>query len=80
MHMKSERLVLTYRICIGSSDWEHITEPVLIIRVSRRFGGSRPYFLCPAVVNNITGNRHVTRLYGALLAAQSSSSPSGFGL
>jgi len=30
-----------------------------------RFGGTRPYFICPGVVNGIICGRRVTKLYGA---------------
>jgi len=30
-----------------------------------RFGGARPYFVCPGVVNGITCGRRVAKLYGA---------------
>lgn len=65
MHMESEHLVLSYRIQIGSSDWEDIIEHVQIVHVPCRFGGSRPYFICPGVVNGIACERRVAKLYGA---------------
>jgi hypothetical protein len=65
MHMELERLVLSYRMCIDSGDWEHITERVSIVRAPCRFGGSRPYFLCPGVGSDIACKRRVTKLYGA---------------
>ena len=30
-----------------------------------RFGGTRPYFVCPGVINGIVCGRWVTKLYGA---------------
>src|SRR6516162_11715075 len=30
-----------------------------------RFGGARPYFVCPGIVNGIVCGRWVTKLYGA---------------
>ncbi len=40
-------------------------ETVGIVRVPCRLGGSRPYFLCPGVVNGIVCGRRVAKLYGA---------------
>jgi hypothetical protein len=64
LHMESECLVLSYRYRLGDGDWEDITEPVPIVRVPCRFGGSRPYFLCPGVVKGIACGRRVAKLYG----------------
>ena len=30
-----------------------------------RFGGARPYFVCPGIINGIVCRRWVTKLYGA---------------
>jgi hypothetical protein len=47
------------------SDGENVAENVRIVRVACRFGGSRPYFVCPGVVNGIACGRRVVKLYGA---------------
>ncbi len=47
MRMESARLVLSYRVRIGSGDWEDIKGSVPIVGVACRFGSSRPYFLLP---------------------------------
>jgi hypothetical protein len=47
MYMESARLVLSYRVRIGSGDWEDIKGSVPIVGVACRFGSSRPYFLLP---------------------------------
>jgi hypothetical protein len=65
MRMEYECLVLSYRMCIDSGDWEHITERVSIVRAPCRLGGSWPYFLCPGVGSDIACKRRVTKLYGA---------------
>ena len=46
-----DRLHLTYRVRIGGGDWEDIDESVRVVRVACQFGGTRPYFICPGVVN-----------------------------
>lgn len=65
MHMEPARLVLSYRYCIDGGDWEDIREPVPIVRIPCRFGGSRFYFLCPGVVNGVACKQRVAKLYGA---------------
>ncbi len=56
---------LQYRIRIRGNDWEDIDEPVLIVRVPCRLGGSRPYFICPGVVNDVRCRRRAVKLHGA---------------
>ena len=46
-----------------SGEWMVVDEPVSIVRVPCRFGGSRPYFRCPGVVNNVPCGRRVAKLY-----------------
>jgi hypothetical protein len=57
-------LHLSYRVRIGGGEWEDMEETVRIVRVPCRFGGSRPYFTCPGVVNGIACGRRVTKLHG----------------
>ena len=60
---ENDRLHLTYRVRIGG-EWEDVAESVRIVRVACGFGGSRPYFACPGVVNGIACGRRVGKLYG----------------
>ena len=57
-------LHLSYRWRIGDSPWEDVAETVRIVRVDCRFGGARPYFICPGIVNGIACGRRVGKLYG----------------
>jgi hypothetical protein len=41
-----------------------VAETVLIVRVACRFGGARPYFICPGVVNGVACGRRVAKLHG----------------
>ncbi len=41
-----------------------MAESVRIVSVPCRFGGSRPYFICPGVVNGVACERRVAKLYG----------------
>jgi hypothetical protein len=59
-----DRLHLTYRARVGGGEWEDVAETVRIVRVACRFGGSRPYFICPGVVNGVACGRRVAKLHG----------------
>lgn len=65
LHVKQDQLHLSYRVRIGGGEWEDVAETVRIVRVVCRFGGARPYFICPGVVNGIACGRRVAKLYGA---------------
>ncbi len=60
-----DRLHLSYRVRIGSGDWEDVEETVRIVRFPCRFGGSRPYFICPGIVNDIVCVRRVVKLHAS---------------
>jgi hypothetical protein len=60
---EDDRLHLTYRVRLGG-EWEDVNETVRIVRVPCRFGGARPYFVCPGVVNGTACGRQVAKLYG----------------
>ena len=64
MRAELDRLHLTYRVRNGGGEWEDVNETVRIVRVPCRFGGDRPYFVCPGVVNGTACGRRVAKLYG----------------
>jgi hypothetical protein len=41
-----------------------VAETVRIVRKPCRFGGTRPYFICPGIVNGIACGRRVAKLHG----------------
>lgn len=57
-------LQLSYRTRRYGGEWQDVVETVDIIRVPCRFGGTRPFFICPGVVNGIACGRRVAKLYG----------------
>lgn len=67
IHYRAEesRLVLSYRWRYGGGEWQDIEEPVPIVRVPCRYGGTRPYFRCPGVVNGRYCGRRVAKLFSA---------------
>jgi hypothetical protein len=52
-------------VCKGLDGWQDVAETVRVVRTPCRFGGARPYFICPGVVNGVTCRRRVAKLYGA---------------
>ena len=64
LRAETDQLHLSYRVSIGGNGWEDVAETVRIARLPCRFGGTRPYFICPGVVNGVTCGRRVGKLYG----------------
>jgi hypothetical protein len=64
MRAAEGRLVLRYNCRRPGDEWESVRESVPIVQVPCGFGGMRPYFRCPGVVNGIACGRRVTKLYG----------------
>lgn len=64
LHAEVNRLHLSYRVRVTGGEWESIKEPVIIVRKPCYFGGMRPYFICPGVVNGNACDRRVSKLHG----------------
>jgi hypothetical protein len=57
-------LRLSYSVSLNGGAREQVRETVRLARVSCRFGGTRPFFICPGLANGAPCGRRVTRLYG----------------
>lgn len=64
LRAEADRLYLSYRVRIGGGEWEDVGETVRIVHVPCRYGGARPYFICPGVVNGIACGQRVAKLHG----------------
>ena len=64
LRAEEDHLHLTYRVRISGGEWEDVAETVRIVRAPCRFGGARPYFICPGVVNGVACGRRVAKLHG----------------
>jgi hypothetical protein len=64
MRAEEARLVLSYSYRRNGDDWQSVEESVPVLRAPCRQGGTRPYFVCPGVVNGIACSRRVVKLYG----------------
>ena len=60
-----DRITLRYRSRVGASDWESIVETVAIQWRRCRFGGERPFFICPALRNGRACQRATLKLHCA---------------
>lgn len=60
-----ECLTLFYRYQPNGGDWEDVEEQVLIERTPCHYGGTRPWFLCPGIVNGRPCYRRVGTLFFA---------------
>lgn len=65
LRVEASALHLTYRFRAGGGEWEDISETVQLTRTPCRYGGTRPWFLCPGIVNGRHCGRRVAKLYGA---------------
>ena len=61
--MVGNQLTLDYRHRSYGGEWEDVKEHVLVVRNPCRFGGTRPYFICPGVINGVVCSRRVVMLY-----------------
>jgi hypothetical protein len=60
MRAETDRVILQYRHRNGGSEWRDEDYPIFIERTPCHLGGSRPWFICPAVCCG----RRVAVLYG----------------
>jgi hypothetical protein len=65
-HDDPQRLVLLFRHRDGpNAEWEDVREPVELEWTPCHFGGERPWFICPGVVNGVSCGRRVAMLHAA---------------
>jgi hypothetical protein len=61
LRSEGDRLILSYRIRQHGEEWRDVEQPTPVVWRPCRFGGRRPYFLCPGR----SCGHHVSKLYGA---------------
>ncbi len=59
------QLVLDYKYRIVGGQCNHVVERVHIVQQPCRYGGVRPYFVCPGVTGGIACHRRVAKLFCA---------------
>jgi hypothetical protein len=65
MRAECDRVILMYRHRSGGEEWKNEQYPVRIVRAPCHMGGSRPWFICPA----LGCGRRVAILYGGAIFA-----------
>ena len=65
LRAEEDRLRLSYGVSLNGGNREQVKEAVRLAHVSCRFGGTRPYFICPGLANGSACGRRVSKLYGA---------------
>ena len=65
LRREDDRLHLSYRAGPQGGDGRAVEQSTSIVWTPCRFGGTRPYFICPGMANGIACSRRVTKLYGA---------------
>ena len=63
METEDGAVTLVYRWRRGESPWQDVREQVPVVWTPCRYGGRRPYFVCPGVVNGRPCGRTVVKLY-----------------
>jgi hypothetical protein len=56
-------LTLCYTVGSMSSNPQNYSYTVPVTWIPCNYGGSRPYFICPGIVNNLSCRRRVTKIY-----------------
>lgn len=62
MHCDDDALTLEFRFRQNGGDWQDVSQLVRLQRTPCGFGGSRPWFICPGIVNGKHCGRRVAKL------------------
>jgi hypothetical protein len=57
--------MLRYRVSFPGLESSGVVQSVPVVWTACRFGGERPWFVCPGLSNGTGCGRRVTKLYGA---------------
>ena len=63
MRAETGRLILSYRVRPATGEWEDVEEPIQLAHTDCPFGGTRPWFRCPAGRNGKWCGRRVGKLF-----------------
>jgi hypothetical protein len=63
LRAESERVHLRYKVQVRDGKWEEVAETIRIIYLRCRFGGRRPFFICPGPGEGTGCGRRVIKLY-----------------
>ncbi len=63
MHSTGQTLTLAFRVQQNGGDWQSIQQPIPLAFTPCRFGGLRPWFICPGIVSGKRCERRVAKLH-----------------
>jgi hypothetical protein len=63
LRAEAEQLRLSYAVRVGDGKSEHMTETIPIVYLPCRFGGNRPFVICPGPGNGTECGRRIAKLY-----------------
>ena len=62
LRAEAERLHLSYKVRVRDGRWEDMAEVIPIVHLPCRFGGNRPFFICPGPGDGNDCRRRITKL------------------
>jgi len=65
MQSTGQTLTLDFRFRQGGGDWQDVRQLVRLVSTPCGFGGTRPWFVCPGIVNGTVCGRRVAKLHAA---------------
>lgn len=65
LRAEASLLRLNFRARAPGEDWQPVTQAISLDWAACRFGGVRPYFLCPGNASSSACGRRVQKIYGA---------------
>jgi hypothetical protein len=60
---EADRLSLSYTVQVWGGRWEDVAETIPIVHLPCRFGGSRPFFICPGPGDGTDCGRRLAKLH-----------------
>lgn len=63
MNCADQALTLVFRVRRGDSDWQDVRQTIALVATPCGFGGTRPWFVCPGIVNGTVCGRRVAKLH-----------------
>lgn len=63
MQCTGQALALDFRFRQGGSEWQDVGQTIALVSTPCSFGGTRPWFVCPGMVNGVRCGRRVAKLH-----------------
>jgi hypothetical protein len=63
MQCSDQALTLDFRFRQGGGKWQDVRQTIALVSTPCGFGGTRPWFVCPGMVNGVRCGRRVAKLH-----------------